>query len=232
MVNLLHNRLLLYLLLFQFVVSCNSKKEAGRFLPKEYAFPLEQIGDGKTFVYGNVDDSSQTSMMDLELITESGTQFLLSKQYSGDFVFESSKSTVDGKLIESTNYLIGHNFFGGNLPVKGIIQENKIIENTSKYGQQAIKVKYRHGDITATINSTEVYLKDTVLTWKGKSLNCIVTRLNCTIEFSDKTGSYSKQKLSYSGKFYFAKKYGLIRYTIKNKDGFSRWELLEIKNKK
>jgi hypothetical protein len=215
----------LFFIVFLFNVSCSSEKESNSFLPKEYRFPIDQIGDGKTFVFRKVGFPDQISMKDVEIVKESGNEFLISKQYSKDAVFDSSKRTIDGKLIESLTYMMGN-----SKPVKGIIQEDKIIKNGSRYGQKVFKVKYEYAGRNAIINSTEEFLKDTILAYQGEMLSCVVTKLNSTIQFWEEKNPNSKQKILYSGKSFFAKGNGMIRYTSKTEDDFSTWELLEIKN--
>jgi hypothetical protein len=222
-------RLFFLLMMFPTFISCGSPKERTDFLPKEYRFPTKKIGSGKTFVFSKVGAENETSLKDLQLITESGKQFFLSKQYSDEAKFDSSKSS-DIKLIETFTFMSPDNSNSTHLPIKGEIKEDKIIDNGTKFGQSVSKIVYTGNENIVTINSQEEYLKDTVLTWQGKQMNCIVTRMKSTIEFTSKKNPFAKQDIEYSGDSYFAKDIGVVRYTTQTKKDFSIWELTEIKD--
>lgn len=214
------------------LISCESTKKKTGFLPKEYSYPIEQIGNGKTLVYRKVGATNQTSFKDLQLITEPGGQFLLSKQYSADAKFDSSKTTIDNKLIETFTFLLSDTTDNKQLPIKGEIKEDKVIDNGTKFGQSVYKIVYTGNENVVTISSVEEYLKDTILTWQDEQLDCIVTSMKSKIEFSNTTNPFAKQEIEYKGDSYFAKGIGLIRYTSQTKNDFSIWELIESKDTK
>ena len=202
------------------------------FLPKDYRFPTNQIGKGKTFIYSKVGVTNQTSFKDLLFINEPSGQFLLSKQYSAVAKFDSSKTSIDNKLVETFTFMSPDNSDNEHLPIKGEIKDDKVIDNGRKLGQRVSIITYAGNENVILINSKEEYLKDTVLVWKGKQLDCIVTNMKSTIEFSSKTNPFAKQEIEYNGNSYFGKGIGLIRYTSQTKKDFSIWELIEIRNTK
>ena len=227
-----HIRILLSLMTLSAFISCNSAKEKTVFFPKDYLFPIDQIGSGKTFVYSNVEAMNQTSYKDLKLITESGVKIILSKQYSNEEKFDSSKTSVDNKLIETFTFMSPDNSKIGHHPIKGEIIEERVFESRLKFGERISTISYSGKENVVTIKSEEKYLKDTILTWQGSQLSCIVIRRKSTIGFYSKIIPIAKQELKYNGDSYYAKGIGLIRYTTQTKKNFSTWELIEIKDTK
>lgn len=223
---------ILLLLILPAFISCGSKSEKTGFLPKDNYFPIDQIGNGKTFIYNKVGATNQTSFKDLKLITGSGGQFLLSKQYTSDVKFDSSKTSIDSRLIETFTFMSPDNSDNKHLPIKGEIKEDKVIDNGTKFGQRVSKIIYTGNENVVTIKTEEEYLKDTVITWQGKQLECIVIHMKSTVEFSSKSNPLAKQEMAYNGDSYFVKGLGMIRYTSQTKKDFSIWQLVDIKDAK
>ncbi len=244
-------RIFLFILSLSTFISCSShneksetNKEKTEFLPKECIYPNDKIGNGKTFVYSKVGAKDETVFQDLKLITESGVQYRIEKLYTSSSNYDSSKYNIENKLLESFTFILSDisdnkylshppkfkNFHTQNyFPVRGELKENTYTENGKIFSRKT-SVIYTKGDSSLTSHDTEEYLKDTVFTWQGKQLDCIVSTRKRISEFSTKTNPLALYTIEDIGVYYSAKGVGVVRYTNKRNNVFGIMDLVEIKD--
>ncbi|MGE0637647.1 MAG: hypothetical protein AB7G44_15885 [Bacteroidia bacterium] len=211
---------------------------------KDYSYPIDQIGKGKTLVYKRVGEKNADIFEDVHLISELGKQYLISKFYASSMNYDSSKYDINGKLIESYTFMLSgisdnvylshppiiQNFHVQNyFPVKGVILQDTLIDTEKKLKKHIRQIVYLKNDTSITFKDEVEYLKDTVITWQGKQYDCIVTTGKRIIEHANK--DYTMHYTNESGVSYFAKGIGIIRYTRNTHNNSVKIiELVEIKD--
>jgi hypothetical protein len=213
-------RLLIIIISISLLSNC-AKKSNDFFLPKEYTYPIDSIGEGKTFIYKN-DKTGEQTYEDYKVI-ESGGQKSLSVLSYHENGKSDSAIMKDGRRVEEYNF-----FFSGNPPmIKGKIIQDTVIKDGGKFGKYISVITYNSDSLIRIVSSTETYIKDTSILWNGISLPSLLMQGEGTINITSTDTSVSLYSTS---NFYYAKGIGLIRYTIAFKDhlgndNYSVWEL-------
>jgi len=196
----LRNLLLLSIL----CLACKTSKIDHSFIPVEFYFPADQIGEGKTFTY--VDESSgDKTYLDYYHGYENNKKYLIQKAYSLQGTND-SLIYLDYQLIETYSYM-----FSDKEPTKGDIQQDTVIENGKKLGKNIRKVAFQTDSTLLTIISESEYVKDTIFSWKGTLLPTLV--IKTTYNSSIKSKLHSEPPTDFRIEFltYEAKGTGTIR---------------------
>lgn len=210
---------LLFILLCFLFIGCNKSIQNVHFIPIEYQYPIERIGNGKSFFYQRVGPVHENAVMNLKLIKTSRIPYLLCSNYSNNLKIDSTKSTIDGKLLESYNFNLLYKI---DLDlIKGQVVENKIIDDGSKYGNRVYSCLYKGRDRRIKIKENEKYLYDTIIDNNGLLLKCFVTEMKTTIIYETENEKIAEEIVK--KKSYFGKNLGLFCYKIEGKDDSSMW---------
>jgi hypothetical protein len=183
------------------------------------------LGKGKTFIYRNIKDTNELSFEDVKIVTEGRADYLLTRQYSQKSATTSQKYTMDHQIIESNIV-----FREDTQTFKLNIVRNEIIDDGSRLGKAISIGEYKTYDFIFTIRNEEYFLKDTAINWKGLKLDCIKTRSTTWIKLESKSDPSANKNLKKVSEGYFAKGFGLIRYSGKSEEGSATMELIEIRD--
>ena len=187
--------------------SCNSVRDSAIFLPEKYFLPEDQINSGKTFIY--LDRSiGETSYIDYYFGDNNGRRVLVQKAYL-------LKGTNDSqiyfhrRLIESYS-----NIFNTTRLTKANIFRDTIIENGKRLGKHILSVSFESDSTIWKIISESEFMKDTIFTWKGKSLPTLVinTTYNTTIQNKFDRNENMNFKIEFNT--YEAEKIGSVRLNV------------------
>ncbi len=208
------------------MISCNQIKKKTRFYPEEYIYPDSSLGNGKTFVYKDVEDTTNLNFKDIKIINEDGKAYVIIKRYNQTSTLDSEKYNIDKELIES--YI----FVGGPLEnkLKGAILQNEIVDDGSRLGKRIYNAEYKAYDDVITIKTEEYFIKDTVINWNGQNLGCIKIRSTTWFRLNNKNNPSVNTDNQRTSEVYFAKGIGLIRSQGGLKNGSRIMELVKIKD--
>jgi hypothetical protein len=200
-------RYVAFILLVLSVNAC-SRKISGAFIPKEYRYSEDRIGNGKLFVYRN-SSNNQKENLSLKKITVNRQKYLVVKQFADGFTSD-SLIIVNGKIIEEYLFFTNDDRQKVN---KFKTTKDVIIRDGSKLGRNVIKRKFQDNETYTQMDIEERFLKDTSLMWQGKKLKCIVITLNSKIKIY-KPGMNAQTFLSEGGQLYYAEGIGLIMWSV------------------
>ena len=214
----------LLLLAILFFSKCSDTKTA-YFIPEEYQYPDNKIGNGKIFIYQDSLTKEFVSKS-IKLINMDGRTYRIYKQYD-------STSTTDSAIIFNGKMVEDYNFIIGGRATKADIMEDTIINNGFKLGQRVYKCVYNTPPTFTTQNSEETFLKDTSINWKGKSTKCLLTNESVLLEVHLISDTTEKQVLHATLTNYYAEGYGMIKYSLHmidhtGKTSYSVWSLDSI----
>lgn len=216
--------------LFFFVLAICTKCSSQRFndfIPKEFHYPSDKIGAGKTFVYQD-SLSNKLRFEDLRILNTNGRQFNITKSYDSISISDSIKY-LNGKVVERYNYFLN---VGGN-PIRAEILQDTILYNARRSGIHLSQIRYSTHKLIYTMASKEEVLKDTVMTWQGNQVSCLATIGYSNVEIKAEADTSVRQSITVRLKFYYAKNIGLIQYSVQftdqyGKDNFGLWKLRSI----
>ena len=201
--------------------SCMSTRSGEPFIPKEYQFPEDSLLIGRTFVYEK-EGTNDKSFTDLKLNVVGNKRHLVSRQYSSDKLFDSVVTVEDKtKAIYSFS-------FDDEKPLKGLIAQDTILKNDTKLGLRTKRTIFKASDYVSDNISTLEYLKDTVLLWQNKKVDCIVLTATSTTQLISNSNISASQKLTSYHNLYYGKNLGLLKYTTSFKDEHYAFVLVEI----
>jgi hypothetical protein len=220
-------RILLSLLIFApILIRCSAQKPAN-FIPKEFEYPDDTIGAGKTFIY---EDSltKRQHYENLQILDSNGKKLKITKSYDSSSVSDSVRY-LDDKLVEHYNFFLNK---GGN-PIKAENLQDTVTNNEHRLGVHSSQIRYRTDALIYTATTKEEFLKDTTITWQGKQLPSLVTSGNSRVEIKVKADTTVSEVMEVHLRFYYARNVGLIRYSIQftdhtGKDSYGLWKLEKI----
>lgn len=193
------------------------------FVPLEYEYPSAVLSTPKTYVYKNTITSGYR-YKDISRTDKQGNVIISWKEYDSSPLIDSS-TEINDKTVD--HYLI----INGQ-KVKEVTTADSVYQDGSKLGE-----KIQSGSFTLnpsmvlsyTIRSR--FLKDSVLKWQGKEVNCIVIESNGIQSATNPMDPLQKKEMKERTIYFFAKNTGLVKYTSTTEYGLTDWELQEIKNK-
>jgi hypothetical protein len=208
------------------IFTCKKVKTDNPFIPRDYYFPQDKIGNGKTFVFID-QNTGDTSYQDLYFKYRDNTKYLVVKAYRANSV-EDSLIYLDYKLKESYSY-----FFGKTEARKAEILQDTVIENGKKLGKEILKVKFKSDSTLLTIISESEFLKDTTFIWKGALIPTLVikTTYNNTVQSNMDNETQKVFKLEFLT--YQGEKTGTLRFKVlTTREGYPKnIDLIEIKDR-
>jgi len=193
-----------------------------RYIPKDFNYPNNKIGSGKTFVYKN-SDSNQYYFTDIKLINDKGYRSI--KNYE-EHSIKDSLITYNDRTIENYNFIIS----GDSKVVKGEKLQDTILDNSKKLGKHYTLWSFRTSKVLFTFAAEEEYDKDTTINWQNHPLKCLVTQGYKVLQYD----SNYNNRITYFFNHYYAKGIGLIRYYGEYTDYHGKyhsntWNLVNIK---
>ena len=222
-------RFIIFFFLVFFSTAC-IKKASVSFIPKEFNFSDDKIGEGKLFIYENR-MKNKVTFDSIKSLNDNGKIFRITKIYDSLKVSDSILF-FNGQVIESYNFFMSKN----SQPIKANELQDTIIYNHERLGVRYYNCKYLSAKTLNTINVVERFLKDTSIFWENSLLPCIVTKSSCLIKVQANNDSTIQLHLTANQSRYYAKGIGLIRYEIhftdhdgnKNNDCWSLKAIKEI----
>jgi hypothetical protein len=216
-----------------FVVnSCST--DSTPFIPKDFDYPDNKIGAGKTFVYQDV-DLNKYMFKDIKLINAEDQRYITTYYYrmpdsTGRSVSDSIV-TSNGRTIEVYNFWMS----GDNKIIKGEKLGDTILDNNGKLGKHSTKWMFHTTQSLYTTNSEEKYTKDTMINWQNQSFPCLVTQANSHIISQAISNSGFNYNTAITSRFYYAKGIGLIRFSTEFTDYYGKhhnnlWNLVRIRD--
>ena len=209
-----------------FFNKCTDTKTA-YFIPQEFQYPDAKIGNGKIFVY---EDSltKKLALKSIKLINVNGNNYRVYKQYD-------STATTDSTIIFNGKTFEDYNFIINGKAAKADIIQDTIINNGIKLGEHIYKCIYNTPPTFTSLNIEEKFLKDTSIYWQGKPVKCLLTYESIRLEIHSISDTSEKQGLSATLTNYYAKGYGIIKYSLHmidhtGKAFYSSGNLESIKN--
>ena len=215
-------------ILFFVLLSC-TKKEKENFIPTEYLYPIENIGNGKQFNYYRVGSlHEKNSVVNLSIINNSKEQFLVKSEYCNGIKTDSIKTTLKGELLEIYNFNLLYKTQHEIL--KGKIIENKIIDDGSELGKRISKILYNGKYREVLVDQEEKFLYDTIINIDGLEHKALVTETKIKTLYKKNGIEYGNETLN--KKSYYVKGFGLYSYGIESKDDSSKYFQMSIDNLK
>jgi hypothetical protein len=221
-------RPMVFIPLFILFASC-SRQKMSRFIPKDYEYPTDSIGGGKTFVYHDSLHNEDTYV--------ALRSFLRGNDTVQSYTRYNAKRTLDSQIIKNDRLIETYYALSSLYPT--LYKGEAIVEETTndgtKLGTGKISYAYRNDTITATLVSESHFLKDTAVLWKGNLLPCLVIQSNRVSEVH----SEKYARLNYTSKTlfvgYIAKNLGGIKFTLSVTDRtntvhYSVWDLTAIED--
>ncbi|UEG49639.1 hypothetical protein LK994_13435 [Ferruginibacter lapsinanis] len=201
--------------------ACKHQKTYVSFVPPDYFFPEEQVGNGKTFTYVSKTNGEKT-FRDIFHLNIHNINYLIVRAYDQNGTTD-SLVYLNRKIIENYSYM-----FGKQKIIKADIYTDTIIDNGKKLGELISTFEFASQGSTFSIETKMTYLKDTTLLWRGKETASIVT-------FSTFQGKLQNNKFqkefNIESTVYSAKGIGEIKYLIKGKDNkINEIDLVDIKD--
>jgi hypothetical protein len=212
------------------VAGCSEPDGQGKWIPADYLFPTLKAGTGKTLIYRKTGSPEQQSLTDVHRLVSNGQTYVLIKHYTPEAKYDSSKVVLEG---ETFRWLEAYNFYFSKTtkPLKGEIERIEFTQ-TGRYSTRSTATTYvNQEDMKATLSYSEAIEKDTVLVWQGRPLRCLVTNTKSTLEIKP-NGLFTQtagEVVALTAKSYYARGVGLIRYTIRQENDYSEWELTDVK---
>jgi len=213
--------------LFLICITNSCSPDLTSFIPKDFDYPDNKIGDGKTFVYKN-GDSNEYTFRDVRLINDKGYRSI--KSYN-NLSISDSIITYNDRAVEEYNFFMS----GDGKITRGEKSQDTIVKNNDKLGKHLTKWTYRTSQLINIVYAEERYIKDTMINWQNQPLQCLVTQADANVIFQAINNSSSKHGLKVASKLYYAKGIGLIKYSIAFTDHTGKfsnktWSLISIKN--
>lgn len=213
-----------------FFIKCSAQKPTD-FIPKEFRFPDDKIGSGKTFTFQD-SLTAQRTFENFQIVNRDGKRFKATIKYDSNSVSD-SVLYLDGRVIEHYNFFLNK---GGN-PIKAENLQDTVINNGHRLGIHSSQIRYGTDALIYTATTKEEFLKDTTITWQRKQLPSLVTSGNSRVEIKVKADPTVSQVMEVHLRFYYAKEVGLIRYSIQftdhtGKDNYGLWKLEKIDDMK
>ncbi len=196
--------------LFLILVNKSCSQDKTNFIPKNFDYPDNKIGNGKTFVYKNF-QTNKESFQNLRLINSEG-------YYS--VTISNNNSIGDSLIIYNSKVIERYNFFmsGNSTITKGEKLLDTILNNNDKWGKYLTKWAYRTTQLLYTTQTEEKYIKDTIYEWQGQSLQCLVTQRNTSTIIQAINDTSLNHNTAVIYKFYYAKGIGIIKTTTEFTD--------------
>ena len=140
---------------------CSEKNES--IAITRYNYPTNKLGDGKIFIYRNKKTLSQT-YTDNKIIEENGDKIILSKQYSDNEKWDSTKCLIkDNKIKLLETYWF---YFSDSLDKEAELIKGEILRQEQLDSGEALEFRYKlPTNIYNTIKTKDQFIKDTVLVW-------------------------------------------------------------------
>jgi hypothetical protein len=213
--------------LFLIFVTNSCSPDLTSFIPKDFDYPDNKIGAGKTFVYKNI-DSNQYNFKDIRLINDKSYRSI--REYDNHSVSD-SLITYNGRTIEVYNFFMS----GDGTITKGEKLQDTIVKTNDKLGKHLSKWIYRTSQALNTTYSEEAFIKDTNINWQNQPLQCLETQANANVTFQMINNPSVTHNIPVTSKFYYAKGLGLIKFSIAFTDHNGKyinntWNLINIKD--
>lgn len=198
-----------------------SNAQSHPFVPLNHEYPEKVLATPKTYVYKNA-ATGKLSFKDIVLEKKAGDVIVSWKSYDDTPVIDS--------CIEINDKGLDHYLIINGQKIKTVVTEDSLYNDGSKLGK---KVQALHFNLNPSIGFSAIihsrFLKDTIITWQGKPIPCLVIE-----SYSKQTitnSQYPNQEKEIKGKvlYYFGKDIGLIQYTSETDGEAVLWELKEIK---
>jgi hypothetical protein len=204
----------------QTVVLAQSKP----FVPLEFEYPETILTTPKTYVYKNTINGA-VRFRDIVFEKRANDVIINWKEYDA--------SPIADSCTEVNDKCLDHYMIMNRQALKAIVTEDSVYKDGSRLGEKVQTFYFNLNEtisLFASIHS--LFLKDTSLTWQGKSVPCIVIQ------------SYNRQKLTNSlvpdkpkeingiVYYYFGKDVGLLMYRSEMDNEKTTWQLIEIKDRK
>jgi hypothetical protein len=208
------------------LLGCRNTRQ-GNFIPKEFLYPEDSIGEGKTFVFYDSLHNRYT-YADVTWIYSNNKKMKSLLRYSYNFKLDSVLE-FEGRIFEMYYQL---SVYSPKM-YKADHFRYTIFNNKSKIGKLKSSVIFRSDTMSMKMFSKTAFLKDTSILWNGSYVPCLVTRTEG--KFKDASGKYHTIKGTQKTTLYnyYAKGIGRIKYTListYNKQQYqnSTWELISI----
>jgi hypothetical protein len=206
-------------------IKCSAQKPTD-FIPKEFRYPDDKIGAGKTFIYQD-SLTAKRSFENLQIVNRDGKRFKMIKEYDSNSVSDSAIYLED-RVVEHYNFILNN-----GSPIKAENLQDTVTNNGHRLGVHSSQIRYKTDALIYTATNREEFLKDSTINWQGKQLPSLVTSGNSRIEIKVKADTTVSQVMEVHMRFYYAKEVGLIRYSIQftdhtGKDNYGIWKLERI----
>ena len=184
-----------------------TSKHTSSFIPSEYMFPDEEIGNGKTFIYVDSSNSEEHSQ-DHYFGYNNGQKCRIVRAYSSTGTNDST-IYINHKLVESYS-----RFFYRDELTRAAILQDTIVQNGKRLGKNILIVKFESESRLLTIRTQSEFLKDTIFNWKGRMLPTIAiqTTYNSTMHWKSEKEVDTSFKIEIIT--YEAKRTGTVRIRV------------------
>ena len=210
----------LFFILLLIAVGCARGDKS--FIPKEYSYPEDSIGTGKTFIYQK-EGTTEQSTTRLGLLRQGNHSYLINRHFTPE------NKVIDSSVSMGDKIIAFYSFNNKNgVPIQADIKQDTVVHNGSKYGVRTRRMLFKTDEYATDNTSDQEYVKDTVVLWKGKKIDCIEMKaISSTQLFLN--GEGAPQQILSNHLVYFGKGVGLIRYTSQFRNEYYVFNLVEVR---
>ncbi len=221
-----------FIILFSFVLLVMSCSRDAEFIESEgkYAYPLDSLKEGKTFVFRKI-NSEEYSFTDQKLITEGGVDYVVVESYDLKRKNTAQRWEVNKygmKLVEGFVYYYPDSTRNEYIKLKSESLACEDVDDGQAYNGTVIQHKVSTGKFSGEFTSRGTYLREDKVLVFNKELDAIVFREEMRTKTWIKYVPFFSTETIYQGENFYAQGYGIVRYTISGGKNAGEWVLSDI----
>lgn len=229
-----HTRYIFCLFLLISLSSCTVDNEPIERL-KDFEYPLDSLNKGKLFVYKK-NAPQEYFFIEQKRMTDNGVDYLLYETYNTKQKLSSDKFIVSNsgiQFIETYLYTYLDSLNDDYKKDKGEILEVKNLNDGLKYRGTLIKTKnLTSGKFAGSAVTRERFAREDKFRLKDRSVDVLVFTSETEAKAWLKLFPLFSTKTKYTGENYYARGFGLVKFSMGTDAKYSEWTLIEIKNLK
>jgi hypothetical protein len=174
----------------------------------------------KTYVYTDTKDHSR-EYRDVRMTNQPG-QVIIDWKTHDDKSDKESSIEINDKETELYLFIDG-------LKITGANTSDSIYNDGSRLGKRLQSSSYQLNlSLYMNVTYRSQFLKDTVMTWKKKKIDCLVVESEAVAVFGNRQDHSFRKEVKSKNIYYFGKGVGLMKFSEQSANKYSNHELKEI----
>lgn len=204
----------------QFLARAQSKP----FVPLEFEYPESVLTTPKTYVYKNP-VTGAFRYKDLAFEKKGADVVINWKEYDTSPLVDSC-TEVNDKSVD-------HYIIINGQAIKASVTEDSVHQDGSPLGEKIQSLYFNLNSTISLFSSIRsFFLKDTTISWKEKSVPCIVVQSFYRQKLTNSLFPDKPKEINGIVYYYFGKDVGVLQYRLETENEKSTWQLAEIKELK